>query len=115
MAECHRELYPDRNVFLLYINDLETHVPLFKYVDDSTLFEICNTNEISEIQESIDKAADWISMNCMKINSKKSKEMIISFTQDVNFKKCVPNIIIDGNPVEVVKHAKLLGVILSDD
>ena len=101
--------------FLLYINDLETHVPLFKYVDDSTLFEICNTNEISEIQESIDKAADWTSMNCMKINSKKSKEMIISFTQDVNFKKSVPNIIIDGNPVEVVKHAKLLGVILSDD
>ena len=100
---------------LLYINDLETHVPLFKYVDDSTLFEICNTNEISEIQESIDKAADWTSMNCMKINSKKSKEMIVSFTQDVNFKKCVPNIIIEGNPVEVVKHAKLLGVILSDD
>ena len=97
--------------FLLYINYLETHVPLFKYVDDSTLFEICNTNEISEIQESIDKAADWTSMNCMKINSKKSKEMIISFTQDVNFKKCVPNIIIDGNPVEVAKHAKLLGVI----
>ena len=101
--------------FLLYINDLETHVPFFKYVDDSTLFEICNTNEISEIQESIDNAADWTSMNCMKINSKKSKEMIISFTQDVNFKKCVPNIIIEGNPVEVVKHAKLLGVILSDD
>ena len=54
-------------------------------------------------------------MNCMKINSKKSKEMIISFTQDVHFKKCVPNIIIEGIPVEVVKHAKLLGVILSDD
>ena len=104
-----------RNVFLLYINDLETHVPLFKYVDDSTLFEICNTNEISEIQESIDKAADWTSMNCMKINSKKPKQMIISFTHDVNFKKSVPNIIIEGNPVEVVKRAKLLGVILSDD
>ena len=40
MEECHRELYPGRNVFLLYINDLETHVPLFKYVDDSMLFEI---------------------------------------------------------------------------
>ena len=51
MEECHREPYPDRNVFLLYINDLETHVPLYKYVDDSTLFEICNINEISEIQE----------------------------------------------------------------
>ena len=31
------------------------------------------------------------------------------------FKKSVPNIIIEGIPVEVVKHAKLLGVILSDD
>ena len=30
--------------FLLYINDLETHVPLYKYVDDITLFEICNIN-----------------------------------------------------------------------
>ena len=101
--------------FLLYVNDLVTPVPLFKYVDDSTLFEICNMNEISEIQESIDKAADWTSMNCMKINSKKSKEMILCFTHDVEFKKSVPNIIIEGNRVEVVKHAKLLGVILSDD
>ena len=100
--------------FLLYINDLDTHVALFKYVDDSTLFEICNTNEISEIQESIDKAADWTPMNCMTINSKKSKEMIISSTHYVDFKKSVPNITIEGIPVEVVKHAKLLGVILSD-
>ena len=110
MVECHRELY----VFLLYINDLDTHVALFKYVDDSTLFEICNTNEISEIQESIDKAADWTPMNCMTINSKKSKEMIISSTHYVDFKKSVPNITIEGIPVEAVKHAKLLGVILSD-
>ena len=117
MVECHRELYPGRNVFLLCINDLETHVPLFKYVDDSTLFEICNTNEISDIQESNDKAADWTSMNCMKINSKKSKEMIISVTHDVNFPNIiiVPNIIIERIPVEMVKHAKLLGVILSYD
>ena len=41
--------------------------------------------------------------------------MIISFTHDVNFKKSVPNIIIEGYPVEVIKHAKLLGVKLSDD
>ena len=102
-------------VFLLYINDLETHVPLFKYVDDSTLFEICNTNEISEIQESIDKAADWTSMNCMKINSKTSWDDNKFYTYDVNFKKSVPNIIIEGIPVEVVTRAKLLGVILSDD
>ena len=72
-------------------------------------------NQISEIQESIDEAADWTPMVCMKINYKKSKEMIISFAHYVNFTKSVPNIIIEGNPVEVVKHAKLIGVILSDD
>ena len=51
-----------------------THVPLYKYVDDSTLFEICNMNEVSEIQESIDIAVDWTAKNCMKINSTKIKE-----------------------------------------
>ena len=30
---------------------------------------------------------------------------------DVNFKKSVSNIIIEGNPVEVVKHAKHVSVI----
>ena len=54
-------------------------------------------------------------MNCMKINSKKSKEMVISFAQDVNFINSVPNIVIEGNAVERVDHAKLLGVILSSD
>ena len=57
--------------FLLYINDLESHVPLYKYVDDSTLFEICNTNDISVMQESIDSAVNWTNTNCMKINSTK--------------------------------------------
>ena len=51
----------------------------------------------------------------MKINSEKAKEMIISFTQDVNFMNYVPNIVIEGKPVEQVDHAKLLGVTLSND
>ena len=32
--------------FLMYINDLVTQLPLYKFVDDSTVFEICNTNEV---------------------------------------------------------------------
>ena len=42
----------------------------------------------------------------MKINSKKSKEIVIN---------SVPNIVIEGNAVERVDYAKLLGVILSND
>ena len=51
-------------VFLLYINDLESHVPLYKYVDDSTLFEIYNTNDVSVMQESIDRAVNLTNNNC---------------------------------------------------
>ena len=51
----------------------------------------------------------------MKINCEKSKEMIISFTQDVIFRNSVPNIVIEGKTVEQVDHVKLLGVTLSND
>ena len=36
--------------FLVYINDLETPVHLYKYVDDSTLFEVCEINGVSLMQ-----------------------------------------------------------------
>ena len=39
--------------FLVYINDFKTTVPLYMYVDDSTLFEICDRKDVSVIQESV--------------------------------------------------------------
>ena len=115
MDGCHRVHCLARKVFLLYVNDLESNVPLYKYVDDSTLFEICNTTDVSVMQESIYRAVNWINNNCMKINSKKSKEMVICFTPDENVRNSIPSIVIDGNIVETVEYAKLLGVTLSSD
>ena len=71
--------------FLAYINDLHTPCPLFKYVDDSTICEICDRKSASIIQESVDITARWVEQNDMRINSVKSKEMIISFTRDSEF------------------------------
>ena len=85
------------------------------YVDDSTLFEICNATDVSVMQESIDRAVNWTHNNCMKINSKKSKEMVICFTPDEHFWNSIPSIVIEGNIVETVEYAKLLGVTLSND
>ena len=51
----------------------------------------------------------------MKINSNKSKEMVICFTPDENVRNSIPSIVIDGNIVETVEYAKLLGVTLSND
>ena len=38
----------------MYINDLETPMPLYKYVDDITLFEICHRKSESVLQHSVD-------------------------------------------------------------
>ena len=99
--------------FLVYINHLRTTVPLYKYVDDSTLLEICDRKDVFVIQESIDIAARWTEQNDMNINSEKSKEIIISFPQDGNFRSTIPNIKIDGRDVAQVCHAKLLGETIS--
>ena len=47
---------------------LRTTVPLYKYVDDSTLYEICDRKGVSVIRESVDIAARWTEQNDMKIN-----------------------------------------------
>ena len=83
---------------MIYINDLSTPVPLYKYVDDSTLFEICEINSISLMQESVNIAAEWTNNNDMKINSENSKEMIIIYAH-CNIGNEVPNILIDGKVV----------------
>ena len=99
----------------MYINDLETPVPLYKYVDDSTLLEICHRKSESVLQHSVDIAARWTVHNYMKINSDKSKEMLISFMQDPEFRNTVTRLTIDGNEIDNVQHAKLLGVTISSD
>ena len=84
-------------------------------MDDSTLFEVCERNGVSLMQESVDIAAKWTEENYMKLNKEKSKEMIISFAKNGNFRNTIPNIKIDGMDVEQVDHAKLLGVTISHD
>ena len=51
----------------------------------------------------------------MKINSDKSKEMLISFMQDPDFRSTVPRLVIYGNEIDNVQYAKLLGVTIFSD
>ena len=60
-------------------------------------------------------AAKWTEQNYMKIYSEKSKEIIISFAQDGNFRSTIPNIKFEGRDIAQVCHAKLLGVTISQD
>ena len=71
--------------FLVNINDLQTPCPIFKYVEDSTIFEICNQDMVPVIQDSADVVEQWSCNNGMRINTTKTKEMVICFTRDITF------------------------------
>ena len=51
----------------------------------------------------------------MKINSDKSKEMLISFMQDPEFRNTVPRVIIERNEIDNVQYANRLVVTISSD
>ena len=55
------------------INDLTSHLPLHKYVDDITIFERLNLSCPSFLQTELDKICKWSTTNNMKINAQKLK------------------------------------------
>ena len=100
--------------FLVQINDLQqTPCPMFKYVDDSTVFDVCNNSSVPMLQESADIITDWSRNNDMRINATKTKEMVICFCRNVTHIASIPRIVIDDNDIERVTQAKVLGVTIN--
>ena len=95
--------------FLVHINDLQTPCPIHKYVDDSTIFEICNQDMVSVIQDSADLVEQWSCNNDMRINTTKTKAMVICFRRDRTFVDVLPYIYMNGNYIERVSQVKVLG------
>ena len=92
--------------FLVKINDLQTPCPIFKYVDDSTVFNVCNNTGVPMLQESADVITDWSRRNDMRINDRKTKEMIICFCRNDNHVASIPRIVLDDNDIERVTKPK---------
>lgn len=101
--------------FLAHINDLTTPCPIYKYVDDSTIFEVCPPGSVSRIQESADIALQWTNDNDMKINTTKTVEMVIDFSKGKVKSTALPNITMDGIRIERTDCAKVLGIYISSD
>ena len=80
----------EHKCFLVYVNDLKTTVALYKYVDDSTLFEISDRKDVY-------------------------KKTIINVAQYSNFRSTIPNIKINGRDIAHVCLAKLLDETISHD
>ena len=99
-------------LFLVMINDLKLYFPLYKYVDDCTLYEIVGKPHISEIQKDLDDLLDRTKKNNMLLNVKKTKELQISFLNDSpRFEQLTAN----NDQVEVVSSFKLLCLIITSN
>ncbi len=86
-----------------------------KYVDDSTIYEICHKENTSVIQQSADTAVQWCQDNDMMINRNKTKEMLMCFCKEPNHHYDLQAITVDGKDIERVDHVKLLGVTVSSN
>lgn len=97
-------------IFLILINDLAAPVELHKYVDDVTLSEMLAKQEPSSMQSVMNDVIKWSTTNLMKINERKTKEMLVGTLN----RNPPPTLYIDSQPIERVSAFKLLGITISD-
>ena len=94
--------------FCQMIKDMRACLPIYKYVDDSTLFEIINkTLKNRQLQIAMDDTVRWTQNNAMVLNQSKTYEMVISGRTKTT---SVPPITIENKPIERVFVTKLVGV-----
>ena len=99
--------------FLVMVNDLRTSdLPLYKYVDDCTIYEVLTKGESSILENELNKIVEWTNCNNMKINVTKTKELSISF-----LKNSLPaeRLTVNNQSLDPIRSSKLLGVNLSTD
>ena len=110
----------------------------FKFVDDGSTIEIINLllvglstfnhklqipsdmavgqnyipAENLETQSNLDKISEWTQGQQMKLNSEKTKYMIVNFCKTTQFQT---RIYLENSLLEQVNQTKLLGVVISDD
>ena len=105
-------------LFLLYINDLPRCLEngsVVMFADDSTFFFVGNS--IEEVEAMANKnlklAEDWLIINKLSLNVKKTKFMIFNHTKKRKGNKEV-RIKVAGKLIEQVAEHKFLGVIFDD-
>ena len=98
--------------FEIMIDDLKSDLDMYKYVDDTTLYEILNhLSQISVIQDALNDAVSWTKENDMVVNTAKTHEMIITRSKNTDFSQLT----IEGTPIETVSCAKLVGLYIQSD
>jgi hypothetical protein len=104
-------------LFTIYINDIANSSNIFKliaYADDTTLISTIDKFNIENLENSItyeiNKISDWLKVNKLSINPKKSKFMIFHLPQrKINYFK----VQINGKDIERLDNFNFLGLIIN--
>jgi len=102
------------NDFKLVINDLQFYTSYVKYVDDTTVLSVSKNVDDNTLQDCADHLVRWTQINGMKINTNKTKELVICFSKKVSIED-IPHLSIQGYNIDRVTTFKLLGVVISVD
>ena len=55
--------------FIVHTNDLRTRLPLYKYVNDSTAWEVCSPSAVdNQFQQAATEAVEWSDDNLLCVN-----------------------------------------------
>ena len=113
-------------LFIIYINDIAKITKNFKftiYADDTTLIEpLCtfthpssgNKHKLSkEINAELEKIVEWLALNKLSLNAKKTKFMIFHHKQK-SIENIVPKLMINNVVIERVKVFNFLGVTIDE-
>ena len=98
--------------FIVFISDLQLVDNLMhKYMDDTTVSESVNAEKPSRMQEIGNTIVKWSNENRTRLNTKKTKEMVISFKkQPVN----IPPMTLNDSIIDRITTFRLLGVLLNN-
>ena len=66
-------------LFVLVINDLQTKCDSYKYIDDTCIVYTGSDSQAPNLHEAADAAYLGTIQNDMKINKRKTKELVIDF------------------------------------
>ena len=99
---------------IIYINDIAQSSAYFKcitYADDTTLYgTIAGQIDIENIEMEFKNVTEWLKMNKLSLNVKKTKAMLFHMPQK---KIIIPTIKINGTLIEFVDNFNFLGINLN--
>ncbi len=90
------------NCFKLLISDLSFRIPFIKYVDDVSVVSVSSDVKDDSLQQALCHLLRSCSANGMHLNTKKTKEVTLTFCKNVCVDDCA-HLIADSDVIEMVE------------